>query len=155
VVAPRAISLLMLGLAAPVLGACGGGDSNSTSTTATPIIRMSALEGCLRRGADHISRTKVTRTPAELDTLARQAPGGALVVIFDKTSVTPRGLNRATFVLEGSAANAATTVKRYGSVYKALGGNAAGLVAQRANAVIAYQARPSKRQRALVDGCLA
>ena len=151
---PRVTSTLVLGLAASVLVACGGDDSSSSTTTAAPVVRLQPLQACLKRGAGRIAKTVVTHSPSQLDSLARQAPGGAVAVVFDKSSLTPRGLNRATFVLEGSPANAAVTVRRYGSVYKALGGNASGLVSQHANAVLAFQSKPSARQRALVDRCL-
>jgi hypothetical protein len=143
--------LLLLVPTAALIG-CGGDRAVVPQTTATVHLRQ--LESCLRRGAKRLANTRVTTQSSQLDALARKATAGAAVVLFDVTSVTPRGLNRATLVLEKSEQVAKLTLRRYRAVYKALGGNPNGLVDRRMNAVEAYQLRPSRRQRQLINNCL-
>lgn len=109
---------------------------------------------CLRHHAGGLAHTRVTTAASELDSLARRATGGAVAVVFEVTSVTPRGLNRATVAVEHTEQAGRTTLARYRSVYKALGGNPDGLVERYDNAVVAYQLHPSRKQRALVERCL-
>jgi hypothetical protein len=149
------IATALLAAAVVTAAGCGGGTAPSPQdTTAASALRVSGVAGCLRRAARRAGRTRVTRARRYLDTLAQRAGDGSVAVLFEVTPVTPRGLGRATVVVERSAAAARSTLGRYRAVYRGLGADPRGQLVRVANAVVVYQSHPTRRQRALLSACV-
>ena len=130
---------------------CGGGGGGSTAAQSAPPISLGPVVRCLRHSVHH---GRVSTAQAALDQIARRATGGAAAVKFGVSSFTPKGINVATIVLEHTTKAARATEAHYRAVYKALGGNASGLLTRTDNAVVAFGARPSASDRTSVTRCL-
>jgi hypothetical protein len=115
------------------------------------VVALDPVIACLRRS---VRGGKVTTATHELDSIARRAGRGAVVVRFGVSKKVPHGLNLATVVLERSADDARITEDRYRSVYKALGSNGRDVLLRTDNAVVAFGARPLPHERRWVTGCL-
>jgi hypothetical protein len=145
------LSLAGLAVAAGLVCGCGGDDTRTAPAQAAPSVSMRPVVACLRRTLHHGT---LTRSPRELDRIARRAQRGAVLVRFGVTPASPKGTNVATVVLEGSNAAAAATEARYRAVYKALGGDPRGLLTRADNAVVAFGGRPAARERAAITRCV-
>jgi hypothetical protein len=137
-------------LSAVIASGCGGGTSNTTSTPLA-LVSLGPVVSCLRRTVPH---GRVTTASATMDQIARRATKGAAVVRFEVSSIAPKGLNLATIVLERSPSLAEATAAHYRGVYKALGGDPRVLLSRTDNAVIAFGAKPSHSQRAVITRCV-
>ena len=137
----------MIATAAAASG-CGGG--STTTAKATDVLSLGPVLRCLR----DIRHARVTTSQADLDQIARRAGRGAARVRLGVGPKVPKGLNVATVVLERSAHDARSTEAHYRSVYRALGGNPAGVLVRSANAVVAFGARPSAQDRSVVMRCV-
>jgi hypothetical protein len=131
---------------------CGGGDGASpTSAQTAPAVSLGPMVRCLRHSVRH---ARVSTAQAALDQIARRATAGAAAVKFGVSSFTPKGTNIATIALEHTTKAAQATEAHYRAVYRALGGNANGLLTRTANAVVAFGARPESAQRAAITRCV-
>src|SRR5262249_8967922 len=110
-----------------------------------PVVR------CLRHS---VHGGRVLTTPAALDQIARRASAGGAAVRFGVDAFPPKGTNIATVALEHTIKQAKATEAHYRDVYKALGGNPAGLRPRSSNAVVAFGGRPSPSERAAIARCL-
>ena len=135
---------------AALLAGCGGGGGETTAQSAQAI-SLGHVVRCLRR---EVRDGRVSTALGDLDQIARRATAGAAAVRFGVSPGAPKGTNIATVVLERSIHEAGATEARYRAVYRALGGNAAGLLTRTANAVVAFGAAPSRPQRRMVARCL-
>jgi hypothetical protein len=145
----RTVSLVTALAAAAAAAGCGGGGSTTTAQSAH-VLALDPVLRCLR-GIHH---ARVTTSQSDLDQIARRAGRGAARVRLGVGPKTPKGLNVATVVLERSPDHARTTEARYRSVYRALGGNPAGVLVRSGNAVVAFGTRPSTQDRSVVTRCL-
>jgi len=143
--------LVALVLAAVLAAGCGGDGGESTAPRRAAAISLDTVVRCLRHSVRH---GHVSTAQAALDQIARRATGGAAAVKFDVSSFTPKGTNVATIVLEHTTKAAQATEAHYRAVYRALGGNANGLLTRTANAVVAFGARPEPAQRAAITRCV-
>ena len=143
------VALLIAAVATPA--GCGGDRGTDTSAQSAQVLSLGPVVRCLRHSVRH---GRVTTAQAALDTIARRATGGAARVKFGVSSFTPKGTNVATIVLEHTTKAARNTEAHYRAVYKALGGNANGLLTRTANAVVAFGARPEPAERAAVARCV-
>jgi hypothetical protein len=148
----RAGLVAALSAAVATTAACGGDDgANGSSAQAAPAVSLGPVVRCLRHSVRH---GRVSTAQAALDQIARRATAGAAAVMFGVSSLTPKGTNVATIVLEHTTKAAQATEAHYRAVYRALGGNANGLLTRTANAVVAFGARPEPAQRAAITHCL-
>lgn len=149
----RAVPVILLaGIAATASAAgCGGGEGGGTSDQAARSVSLAPMVRCLRHSVRH---GRVTTAQSDLDEIARRATGGAARVRFGVSSFTPRGVNVATIAIEHTTKAAKATEVHYRAVYRALGGNPAGLLTRTANAVMAFGAPPSPADRSAVSRCV-
>lgn len=150
-IAFRCIPIIAVLLPA-VLNGCGSSPDVTPTTTAQAAAQPSPQQ--VARCLGRVPRVTVTTRDADLDSIARQAPGGALVAHFDVTSVTPVGLAGVTISSYGDPAGAAHAVGLYQSVIRALGGTPGRSVHRIGNIVIAFQGKPGTRYRRAVKQCL-
>jgi len=144
--------LLVAVLVTTLWAGCGGGDGGAgTADQGAPAFSLGPVVRCLRHSVRH---GRVSTAQGALDQIARRATGGAVAVKFGVSSFIPKGTNIATIVLEHTTKAARMTEAHYRAVYKALGGDANGLLTRTANVVVAFGARPEPAQRAAVTRCL-
>jgi hypothetical protein len=144
------VALLIAAMVATMAG-CGGDGGSNTSAQSPPAVSLGPVVRCLRHSIHH---GRVTTAQASLDQIARRATGGAAAVKFCVSSVTPKGTNVATIVLEHTTKAARSTEAQYRAVYKALGGDPGAVLSRTANAVVAYGAAPSHSERAAIRRCV-
>ena len=138
-------------LAALLASGCGGGGGGDTAAQSAQAISLGPMVRCLRQSVRH---GRVTTAQAALDQIARRATAGAARVKFGVSSFTPKGTNVATIALEHTTKAAQATEAHYRAVYRALGGDATGLLTRTANAVVAFGARPEPAERAAITRCV-
>jgi len=140
-------------VAVAAIAGCGGGGGNTMSTSEGPsdAIALRPVVQCLRK---EVANGRVSTASGALDQIARKAGRGGVALRFDVSRAAPKGTNVVTVALERTIADAKTTELHYRSVYKALGGDPSGLLSRTGNAVIAFGARPSAQERAVVDRCV-
>jgi hypothetical protein len=147
-----AVIVLAATTATAAAAGCGGsGGGGATSDQAARSVSLAPMVHCLRQSVRH---GRVTTAQSDLDQIARRATGGAARVRFGVSSFTPKGVNVATIAIEHTTKAAKATEARYRAVYRALGGNPAGLLTRTANAVVAFGARPSPADRSAVSRCV-
>jgi hypothetical protein len=144
-------TLCLLLFAALLAAGCGGGGGGGTAAQSAQAISLGPVVRCLRHSVRH---GRVTTAQAALDQIARRATAGAARVKFGVSSFAPKGTNVATIALEHTTKAAKATEAHYRAVYRALGGDANGLLTRTANAVVAFGARPEPAQRAAVTRCV-
>lgn len=148
------VAVLALGGGAVACGGDSGGATTAgTAAGADAPFRASALAACLRQSSVPGERMTVS-TAAGLDSIARQARGGAVEVRFDVAPGFPRGITGVALVVEDSDESARATERKYAAVFKALGARSSGALHREANLVVAFEGTPTAAQRAVVQRCV-